>query len=521
MSNASQNKTPSRRKATVIHTAGNSGVRALAIVRNLVLIPLYLHYIGAETYGYWLASGGLLAALGFVEFGIAGLVKQRCAQAFGQKDYEKGCLYFFHGILAYIGICVIVALACFGVSRFLGTIFSIPSGTAAVVQNAFLLAGASLALDLMMNVFIAFVTALQRPAVPAFARFGGELLNFGVSFGALFAELGLYAIPLGLVINKLVGFTAIGLTAYSLLHRYRGKLAVVPHILKDFLRTSALLVGAKLGGRVSGRIEPTLITLFLQPQLATAYMITKKAGGVFRGLLLSARGGVGASYAHVFGEGNQEKIMYVYRFGFSFFFWGSVVGLGMYTALNSSFIPLWTQDSDQFLGQGIAVLIALALFVLTMFGFLRQLLVSSGLVGQGALFIMGENFFRLGLMALFLPLLGVKGLPLAMIVSSFVLSLLLVWTIKKKVVHFRLFSFRYVPGLFWLCATSVAGYYIQISSWPLLVGYATLIGLGGSILALLMSPELRAEIPRMLNTFGLGEKWSRLMRRAGLSRTSS
>src|SRR5262252_7865952 len=65
------------------------GSLALTVTRNLLLVPLYLHFVPLAEYGAWLATGGALVQLLMTDYGLAGVVTQRIASATGAGAQER------------------------------------------------------------------------------------------------------------------------------------------------------------------------------------------------------------------------------------------------------------------------------------------------------------------------------------------------------------------------------------------------------------------------------------------------
>src|SRR4051812_2789500 len=56
-----------RVRATLVAVVFNYLLAVVSIVKQLVLVPFYLHFIDFKTYSSWLATGNVLALLGIVE----------------------------------------------------------------------------------------------------------------------------------------------------------------------------------------------------------------------------------------------------------------------------------------------------------------------------------------------------------------------------------------------------------------------------------------------------------------------
>ena len=55
----------------------------MMFLNGVVLVPLYLARIPLETYGYWMATGNILAWLSLVDPGFSAIIHQREATSYG------------------------------------------------------------------------------------------------------------------------------------------------------------------------------------------------------------------------------------------------------------------------------------------------------------------------------------------------------------------------------------------------------------------------------------------------------
>src|SRR5918993_3015124 len=61
----------------------------LTIVVGIVMVPFVLDRIGAPLYGYWLASGEVLAYAAMADLGVLGVIPWMIAQADGRQDRDS------------------------------------------------------------------------------------------------------------------------------------------------------------------------------------------------------------------------------------------------------------------------------------------------------------------------------------------------------------------------------------------------------------------------------------------------
>src|ERR1039457_4824351 len=82
-------KQVSRRGAALVSLAGGSAGTLLVIIQAVVLIPLFLRYVGPRLYGAWLASGDFLVWMQSFDLGLPNLMIQRIALAHGRGDQRS------------------------------------------------------------------------------------------------------------------------------------------------------------------------------------------------------------------------------------------------------------------------------------------------------------------------------------------------------------------------------------------------------------------------------------------------
>jgi O-antigen/teichoic acid export membrane protein len=481
-------------------------LRIIGIVENLILIPLYLKYIGASVYGYWLATGGILAWLGMLDFGVAGIIKQRCAKAYGEKNYQRMCDYFSHGMIAYLFMAAIILIFCWILSFFVGQIFRIPLENRTVIRYAFVLAGGGLVTSVIRSGLVSFSQAVQRPQLTMYIAVFSQLVHFGICLWLILTGCGLLAIPIGLIVRNLVGVPFIAVQAGNIFLSFQGKLKWNRTVVMDYLRLGPTLLLARLGSQSTRKIEPVLITYFISAELATAFFITKKLAEILQGFMNSIRGAIVPGFAHLWGQGLREKTVKIFSLIIDSAFWGTLVMLTAYIVINKSFIILWT-SSKQFAGMNVVLFIALAVLFESLLDTNARILGATGRIGQSSIIITIEGLMRIALMTAFLPLFKLPGLPLAAIFSAGVTSIyLIVRMLLILEINYNIsiqFMTRYLPGMILLVLFYFIGIHVQMETWPgIILLFILTITLGTSF-AITFSPPIRNEFTSIYN------KWRR------------
>lgn len=417
-------KIPSRKRATLIQSGGGYIHQAIAIVQGLLLIPLYIKFIGEGLYGYWLASGGILVWLNFIDLGLSRLIVQKVAHYYGKKSFEVSSDYFISGFVLYLGFALIIMLVGYGLSYPLPNIIDVNSSNIELIRNCFQLAVVGISLKVLNDCLRGFGTALLRPAVPMFNMVFWKIAGLLTVILLLFNGYGLWSIPIGHLVTQ-GGIFIINLIYSNYLFRQMtNKFNVKVGYLKEYLKIMPSFMGGRLGLSLVRRIEPTLITMVLYPEIATAYVITMRAADIISQLLDQIRGATFTGFAHLIGENNYERAGEIARTLLQFLFYGGFIAFGIYFAVNESFIKLWV-DEKHFIGGLITILIGLGVFLRTLQLLIYELMIGLGDIKTSSYYIFFEALFRLILMYALLNISGVIGVPIGMIVSCGLMSFIL------------------------------------------------------------------------------------------------
>ena len=407
-----------RKKAFKVLVLGGWFVRLLKIGNNLLLIPLILSKIGAEQYGYWLASGGILAWAGACDFGVVGIIKQRCSLFLGKKDTETAVSYFQAGLLVYSILLLLMLLVVFGLSFLLQPMLDFPVVDAELYRQAFMVAGLGMSLAILKNVFSAYLHAAQRPTGDIVASVVGQLLNLAlVVYLLVWTSVGLWAIPIGLLANHLSTVLVIVYYVFKETRVLHAKPTYSREIFHDYLTISPVLFFSRLGSQMTMKIEPTLIVMFLNPELATMFTVAKRLIEVLIGFANSVRGGMIAGFSHYFGEKGADATVGLLDRILQITIAISSVITVLYLSVNHAFVALWVGE-EFYLGTLICVCIALDGFTTSVGNTTIQLVGALGEMRRSSLALLVESIVKVLGMLLLLPLLGVVGLPIAAFLSA-------------------------------------------------------------------------------------------------------
>ncbi len=388
------------------------------MVQGVLLVPLYLHSIGPALYGAWLGSGDIIGWLAILDMGLASLLIQRIGTAYGQGNHQFVGAYLATGMLSQL---VLVALLIAGTAMLSVVVpgwMGISGADAQVLAGSMTLAGIATGLNILSNGLSGFAMALQRTIVMSIAIFIGAVSGISLTVLLLFQGWGLWAIPLGWLTREAITLSG-NLIYASILYRREitVPLRLSRQVLRDFAAVLPAVFVAKLGAALANRSEAALIAILIKPELATIYVLTRRAADILRLVLDRFGAATFAGFAHLLGSGQKQRAIEVYREIIGLYAPISVLAISLYLALNQTFITIWV-GPQFFAGQLLTTLVGLSVIAAASSNLINYLYGATGQIARGSWLLLVEGLLRFGLMALLLQQVGLVGMPLVMLVTS-------------------------------------------------------------------------------------------------------
>ena len=398
---------------------------AVTLLQGLILVPLYLRYIGSHTYGFWLATGGILTWLGVFDLGIGPMMNQRIAHAYGERKFSKITELVLSGFAINVGIALVFLLVgCVG-AILIPNVFHLDGQEATLLQSCFLLAVIGAALNILNGCLLSFASAMLRPIFPTLSLLICRVFGLTVTIVLLLDAYGLRAIPIGALATAVSGFLLNCIYSVHMLRQLGGRIVVNKDVVKSYMAASPALIAGKWGGVLAKDVEPFFITLFLSPEAATDYTVILRAGTLVAMALNTIVGAITPVFSHILGGEGRERILKVSKAVLWGFFWLGIVGFSIYTILDKSFVSLWvgTVYSEDLVD--LIPVLGIYLFVFTFRNLFSGLLIASGDIAMPSWMLLAEACLRVALIVIFLKAFGLYGVPVAMAISCAILSTIL------------------------------------------------------------------------------------------------
>lgn len=423
-----------RRRAVLWSMVFGYGALAFALVRNIVLVPIYLHYFDLGEYGAWLATGGALAQILVTDFGLTGVVTQRVAHSLGAADLTRLRSLIAAGLVNAAGLAVVLTLLCVALAPLLPNMQGLSESQTHRVLKAFLLAVTANGFAVVGNTLIGIIRSMQRAAAAGTLVLSADAIGVVVTILMLVAGLGILALPLGLLgrsVASVVG--GMGVLAATWIREKWPRMRFERAQSAALWRDSLQFFLTSIAMRLQSNANVLFIGLISGPQSAALYGLTVRAHETVAILIAQTNNALAPSLAHLLGENRQQRFRDLSLKLLLMIAAVSAVGMATTVALNESFVRLWV-GPDAFGGQSTSIWMGIALWV----GSIAYVAYDS-LLAAGQFKLIARTFISASavhvVLLLILVRFGLWGAPVALLITTTVWGAVL-WRRLAREIHF-------------------------------------------------------------------------------------
>jgi O-antigen/teichoic acid export membrane protein len=410
----------SRRRAAQINLMLGYGRYTVGIFNQLILVPLYLRFIGIEAYGSWLASGNVVTLLSVLDIGFNLIVTQRLATAFGAGDDKR----FVREVGSSLGLAlaafVLLSAVVFILSPWIPGWINAPAGQTAALHRAIVLAGIGAGAEVIALSMWSVLQAWQLAFLCEFNMLMASVLGLTATVIALFRGIGVIAFGVGMLVSG--GSAAVLLMSVVALQWQRRKLQLPMISLRgssELFRYSSPVIVSRITLSLVNNGQSLIVSACINPTAAAILSLTSRVFTGCRTLLEPIIGSAFAGIAHLVGESESHsgRVRDVLQELFTIIAVAAALMLGMAAALNVSFGRLWV-GPERFGGVTLTIVICMATLAVSINNTQGVILTALGNIRGPAWTSLLEVGIRVPLTIVLLLSLGIIGAPLAAIGSS-------------------------------------------------------------------------------------------------------
>jgi O-antigen/teichoic acid export membrane protein len=426
-----------------VHRASTAAALAylqfgISLVLGIVLVPFVLGQVGVRLYGFWLASGEVLAYAAMADFGILAALPWMIAEADGRGDRPGMRRLISTGFCAalmvsvvYLGVVLLLWQVAPAILRLQ------PEEREAIAGPLALIACAS-AMVLPLRIGTSTLMALQD--VKAFGALAAcsRLMEVVLVVTLLLQGYGLYALAIAAAAPSLlvaiVAFIRLRMIAPDLLQDWpRPRLAEIGHLFKE---GSGAWFGA-WSWRLTAAADAVILTNLGSPVWVAVLAMTSKLGQLLTHMSWVPGDSGLVGLANLAGERKPERLRAAVTALLRVYLALVTAGACVILAVNAPFVQGWL-GPELFGGLRLNLLVACLMLVLTTVHGLAAVASVLGHRRQVGAVSLGAALVQVTMAYLLTRRFGLLGVPLAAILTQTLLLLpALVWAMPGHGVKLR------------------------------------------------------------------------------------
>ena len=385
----------------------------LSITVGVALVPFVLHHVGARLYGYWLASGEVLAYATMADLGVMGVVPWLIAEADGRKDREGIRRLISTGFCAAVVVAAIYAVLVLLLWRVAPSVLSLaPADRAAIAGPLFLMATVA-AIVMPGRIFGAVLVGLQDVKFYGTLSSANWTLDLVITVTLLLNGYGLYALALGAAVPSTIGVLV-------MFARVR---IIAPDLMSGWPRPSWYEVarlfregfGAWLGAwgwRLSAATDAIVLASLGNPVAITMLAMTAKLGQMLTQMSWVPGDSSLVGLAQLSGEQRPDRMREAVAAVFRVYLALATAGTCVVLAVNGAFVRGWV-GGDLFGGGWVNAVLATLIIVGTVTHGIATMTSVLGKRLQVGAATLVAGFVQVGLALVLSRRFGVIGVPIA------------------------------------------------------------------------------------------------------------
>jgi O-antigen/teichoic acid export membrane protein len=406
---------------------------ALSIVVGIALVPFVLHRVGERLYGYWLASGEVLAYAAMADLGVMGVVPWLVAEADGRGDRPAIQRIMSTAVCAALFVSAIYGGLVLLLWHVAPVILSLAPADRAAIAGPLTIIACVTAVVLPLRIAGSTLIGLQDVKFYGAMSTATWAMDLVVTVSLLLNGYGLYALAFGAAVPSLISSVAMVL-------RLR---ALAPDLVSRWPLPSAAEVGRLFregfgawlgawGWRLSIATDAIVLASLGHPIWITMLAMTAKLGQMMTQMSWVPGDSSLVGLAQLSGEGRPERLRDAVAAVFRVYLALAAGGTCILLAVNGAFVSGWV-GAHLFAGTGVNAVLAILIIVSTLAHGMAVVVSSLGKrlhVGIAALL---SGAVQVGLALVLGRRFGLIGVPLASLAAqAFVLVPLLLPALTNR-----------------------------------------------------------------------------------------
>jgi O-antigen/teichoic acid export membrane protein len=408
------------------------------VFNSILLLPIYVRNIDANTLGIWLATGSILGWMTLVDPGVGEVLQQRIAELCGGREYGEIGKMAGSGIIAsgiILVLAVVIGLACY---FSVGSLINKDIHQYPHLSSALMLSIVATGLSLVSFSLSGINQGVHNAMPVAMASLSANFLFLGVNLVFLFLGYGVLSIAIANL------FRNIYINVYNLFSMRK----VFRHMgigvdydrghFRKFIRIFSFTSAGKIVSGLAGSIDMLLLARFIPPGMITMYEINKRPINLTNSFIGRHSVALMPVISHARGSGDHSSILRLIERQFRFYCYAGLFTSFIFCLVYKDLISAWG-GKDNYAGSTVTYLLVLNSFMFLVSYFLSNVGYALGDIKMNSLFNLVRNLFYGILLFFAAKKYGILG--------TLMLSIILTSTADLLFFAYRVHKLGYLPAV--------------------------------------------------------------------------
>jgi Na+-driven multidrug efflux pump len=338
---------------------------ALAMAAGLVMVPFVVHRVGVRLYGFWLASGEILAYAAMADLGVVGILPWLIAQADGRGDRDELRRLMSNGAAAAAVVAVVYSVLVATLWHVLPSVLRLGPDERAAVAGPLALIATISAVLIPLRIFSATVSGLQDVKFSGLISAVAWAVDLILTVILLLRGYRLYALAAAAAVPS-------GLASVAAIIRLR---SIAPDLLRGWPRPTAASVAtlfresvgtwfSQWGWRLTSASDGIIVATLGMPAAVTILACTSKLGSMLMQMswVPGDSGLIGLANLH--GENQPDRLRAAVLALTRVYLALAGAGVCIVLAANPAFVGRWV-GPNLFAGARVNAVLAASVIALT------------------------------------------------------------------------------------------------------------------------------------------------------------
>ena len=378
------------------------------VLNSILLLPLYVKYIDADTLGVWLATTSILYWMTIVDPGIGEVLQQKIALLLGLKKHEEIGKSIGSGLVSstfILVLAIIVGVICY---HSLGVLINKDVSTYPDLSKALFFTVLATGLSLVSFTLTGINQGLHNSAHVAISSLTANFLFLIANLSFLLLGFGIMSIAIANVARAVYINIFNFISLKKLLQRQGMKIIYDFTHFKTFIRIFSFTSTSRIITGLSNSIDMLVLARYISPAMITVYEINKRPLNLTTSLIGRHSVALMPVISHATGTGAKSSIIDLINKQFRFYIYAALFAIFMFAINYLNLLNLWVGEG-KFIGNRLLTLLLFLNFFNLISYFMSNVSYALGDIKKNSQFLIVRNLFYGVIVFFAAKLYGIAG----------------------------------------------------------------------------------------------------------------